>query len=62
MLIVQETLVRGSRQVIIMAGTWVHARLYVDHGKVATLESWKGKTMAGAKRWAAKVLGLEGGA
>lgn len=47
-----------TRQVVVteQAGRY-SARLYVNGGETATLQSWKGKTLAGAQKWAAKVLG-----
>lgn len=47
----------GSKVVIVteQAGRF-SARLYVDHGEIATLSSWKGKTEASVRRWAEKVL------
>lgn len=34
----------------------VSARLYVGNGETATQLAWKGNTLAGARRWAAKIL------
>jgi hypothetical protein len=47
----QYTLKNGTRQVEITGdlGVWA-ARLYVNNGETATLQSWKGKTEAGARR------------
>lgn len=44
----------------------VWARLYVNvrggtHDAVSTLTAWKGKTEAGARRWATKVLNRHNG-
>lgn len=51
------TISKGSRQVVICEQPGlIWARLYVANGSVATLQSWKGKTLAGAQRWAAKTL------
>jgi len=47
----------GTRSVCVMVGSTVSARKYVDGREVATLVCWKGKTEAGAKKWANKVLG-----
>jgi hypothetical protein len=53
----QQTVVRGSRMVIITEDMGrVTARLYLNHGDTASAQSWKGKTMAGAQRWAHKIL------
>lgn len=47
----------GSRLVIVTRiGPSYTARLYVNHGETATLQTWKGKTMAGARNWANKVM------
>ena len=47
----------GSRVVIVMVQDGSYsARLYVNNGETATLTNWKGKTEAGARRWAGKVL------
>lgn len=34
----------------------VWARLYVNNRETATLTAWKGKTEAGARRWAERIL------
>ncbi len=55
----QETITQGTRQVVIWSqqdGRW-EARLYVNKGETATLQTWKGKTEAGARQWADKILG-----
>lgn len=47
----------GTRSVAITIDNGhVSARLYVNRRETATLTSWKGKTEAGAMRWAKKVL------
>lgn len=54
----QFTIAIGTRQVVVTAQDgqfW--ARLYVNCGESATLQCWKGKSEAGARRWAARVLG-----
>jgi hypothetical protein len=57
----QFSIQNGSREVVVTSngtpGSFWHARLYVDNGNLATLTAWKGKSEAGARRWAAKVLG-----
>lgn len=47
----------GAQQVVVteQAGFYT-ARLYINYGDTATLQTWKGKTEGGARRWAAKVL------
>lgn len=53
----QFTIQSGSRVVVVtVQSSSVSARLYVDGGEVATLETWKGKTEAGARKWAARKL------
>lgn len=49
---------KGSRVVLVneFDGRF-EARLYVNNGESATLQSWKGKTIKGAEKWAASVLG-----
>lgn len=52
-----STITSGTRQVVIVSDAGiVRARLYVNGGETATLQAWKGKTEAGAKRWAKAVL------
>jgi len=47
----------GTRSVAITIDNGsVSARLYVNRRETATLTNWKGKTEAGANRWAKKVL------
>lgn len=47
----------GSRSVcVFVQGDSIWARVFVNNRETATLQSWKGKTEAGAKKWAAKVL------
>ena len=54
----QFTIKSGSRQVVVtVQGQSYSARLYVNNGETATLQSWKGKTETGARRWAAKAMG-----
>jgi hypothetical protein len=54
----QTHVVQGSRVVIITEDMGrFSARLYFDHGEIASVHTaWRGKTMAGAQRWAQKVL------
>lgn len=54
----QFTIENGTRQVVVtnQDGRF-SARLYVNSGETATLQSWKGKTEAGAHKWATKHLG-----
>jgi hypothetical protein len=54
----QTQVIQGSRMVIITEDMGrFSARLYVDHGDIASCHTaWRGKTMAGAQRWAKKVL------
>lgn len=64
----QTTISNGTRQVVITEQTEAcksrfSARLYVNAGGVngmgtATLQAWKGETLSGAKRWAARILGM----
>ncbi len=56
----QHESIKGSRKVITTtndgnAPFW--SRLYVNHGETATLTNATHKTLAGAQKWAAKVLG-----
>lgn len=58
----QHTITNGSRAVVInVQGDYVWASLYVgarngiEHASI-TPTRWTGKTLAGAKRWAAKQL------
>jgi len=54
----QFTIAIGTRQVIVTAQDGQYwARLYVNCGESATLQCWKGKSEAGARRWAARILG-----
>ncbi len=54
----QLTITNGTRQVVVTEQDGRYwARLYVNRGESATLQCWKGKSEAGARRWAAKVLG-----
>lgn len=53
----QYTINNGSRQVVITnSGDRWTARLYVNNGETATLRSWRGKTEAGALKWAQRTL------
>jgi hypothetical protein len=53
----QFTIRSGNRQVVVTEqGGRFSARLYANGGETATLQAWKGKTEAGARRWAAKHL------
>jgi hypothetical protein len=54
----QFTIENGTRQVVVtnQEGRF-SGRLYVNSGETATLQSWKGKSEAGARKWASKVLG-----
>jgi hypothetical protein len=60
----KQTKVRqGSRVVIITEDMGcVSARLYLNvgyaraNGETASLQCWRGKTLAGAQRWAKKIL------
>lgn len=54
----QFTIESGTRQIVVTCqdGRW-SARLYVNGGETACLENWKGKTEAGARRWAKRILG-----
>jgi hypothetical protein len=54
----QTHVIQGSRMVIITEDMGRYsARLYFDRGEIASVHtSWRGKTMAGARRWAKKVL------
>lgn len=48
----------GSRVVVVTdQDGQFSARLYVNGGETATLQAWKGKSEAGARRWAARMLG-----
>lgn len=48
---------KGSRQVVVIKqGDRYSARLYVNGGETVTTTAWKGKTEAGARKWAAKVM------
>lgn len=52
------TIKNGSREVMVICQDGrFSARLYVNNGETATLQSWKGKTEAGARKWAARILG-----
>lgn len=48
----------GSRQVVTCENNpgSFSSRLYVNRGETATLTAAKHKTLAGARKWAAKVL------
>lgn len=47
----------GNRVVIVTEQDGRYsARLYVNGGETATLQSWKGKSETGARNWAAKIL------
>jgi hypothetical protein len=47
----------GSRVVVvIVTDAGFSSRLYVNNGETATLLSAKHKTLAGAQKWAAKVM------
>jgi len=49
----------GTRSVAItIQDGSVSARLYVNRRETACFQNWKGKTEAGAIRWATKILGL----
>jgi hypothetical protein len=51
------TIKSGSKEVmVIKQGDSYSARLYVNNGETATLQSWKGKTEAGARKWASRVM------
>jgi hypothetical protein len=48
---------KGTRSVAItMQDGCVMARLYVNSRETACFQNWKGKTEAGAIRWANKIL------
>lgn len=48
---------QGSRKVVITEDLGrVRARLYLNYGETASLQSWKGKTTKGAEAWAKKML------
>ena len=48
---------KGTRAVAItIQDGGVTARLYVNRRETACLQNWKGKTEAGAIRWANKIL------
>jgi len=60
----QITITNGSRAVVITqqgdvvwANLYVGARNGIEHASI-TPTRWTGKTVAGAKRWAAKQVGL----
>lgn len=51
------TIQKGTRQVmVIKQGDRYSARLFVNDGETATTTAWKGKTEAGVRKWAAKVM------
>jgi hypothetical protein len=51
------TIKSGSKEVMIVKqGDNYSARLYVNNGETATLQSWKGKTEAGARKWASRMM------
>jgi hypothetical protein len=51
------TIKNGSREVVVTKQDGRYsARLYVNHGETATLQSWKGRSEAGARKWAARVM------
>jgi predicted aspartyl protease len=53
----QQTIRNGSREVIINEQNGHYwANLYVNNGETITGLRWTGKTLAGAKRWADRVL------
>ncbi len=58
----QETITKGSRAVVInnqdghiWANLYVNARNGIQFADI-TLLRWTGKTLAGARKWAAKVM------
>jgi hypothetical protein len=54
----QFSIKKGNREVVVVEQDGrFSARLYVNGGETATLQSWKGKTEAGARKWAKMVLG-----
>lgn len=54
----QYEVVKGSRKVITTTndGTRFDSRFYVNHGETAGFQNASHKTLAGAQKWAAKVL------
>lgn len=53
-----STYIRYRSRLVIVSknGAWYTARLYVNNGNTATFQTWRGKTMAGARNWANKVM------